>query len=329
MKSLTRIVSLALAIFLFVGIGGVTANAAGRELKLGVGFVEASSLRLRSQPSTSSTTLDFAYDQEVVVVLAKSGNWYKVNYNLQTGYMHKDYIRLVTRENAELGYGRINGSSVNVRSGPGTGYSGIARANSGDRAYIIGINNQWFKVIHGSRIGYIRSDYVDLTEIPYENRDSGKKPLFFVGGKSTGVKPSADALNGNGNTTTPSTPSTTAGKIIATAKQYLGVPYLWGGSTPSGFDCSGYVQYVFAKHGYSLPRTSKQQWNVGTSVSKSNLKEGDLVFFANTYTSGISHLGIYVGNNQFIHASSSQGVVISSLSNSYWASHYYGAKRVI
>ncbi len=326
MKSLTRIVSLALAIFLFIGANGITANAASREIKLGVGFVEASSLRLRSQPSKTSTTLDYAYNQEVIVVLAKTGDWYKVNYNLQTGYMHKDYVRLVTRENAELGYGRINGSSVNIRSGPGTGYNSVARANSGDRAYIIGINNQWFKVIYGSRIGYIRSDYMDLTEIPYENRDSANKPLFFVGGKSTGVKPSAEALNNNGST---GTGSTTAGKIIATAKQYLGVPYLWGGSTPSGFDCSGYVQYVFAKHGYSLPRTSKQQWNVGTSISKSNLKEGDLVFFANTYTSGISHLGIYIGNNQFIHASSSQGVVISSLSNSYWASHYYGAKRVI
>ena len=167
--------------------------------------------------------------------------------------------------------------------------------------------------------GPLGCEHLDLTEIPYENKASTKKPLFFIKGKSTGVTPSAAALNGN---------NTTADKIIATAKKYIGVPYVWGGSTPSGFDCSGFVQYVFKAHGITLPRTSKEQWNIGTSVSKANLKPGDLVFFANTYTTGVSHLGIYIGNNQFIHASSSQGIVISSLSNSYWASHYHGAKRI-
>ncbi len=321
MKLSTRIVSLVLTIFLFISIAVIPAGATGREEKIGVGFVQATSLRLRSQPNTTSKTLDFAYNQEVVTVLEKVGSWYKVNYNLQIGYMHADYLRMVTRENAELGYGRINGTNVNIRSGPGTSYSAVARSTSGERAYIIGINNRWFKVIYGEKIGYIRSDYVDLTEIPYENRDSQNKPLFFVGGKTTGVKPSADALK------QPS--QTTGSNIVATAKRYLGVPYLWGGSSPSGFDCSGFVQYVFKQHGISLPRTSKEQWTVGTSVSKANLQIGDLVFFSNTYTSGISHLGIYVGNGEFIHASSSKGVVISSLSNSYWASHYTGAKRIL
>ena len=321
MKFFTRIVSLMLAIFLFVNIGIFPASAAGRELKQGIAFVNASALRLRSSPSTTATTLDFAYDNEVVVILAKVGAWYKVNYNLQTGYMHSSYLNVTTRENAELGYGSINGSSVNIRSGPGTGYQAIAKADNGNKAYIIGINNQWFKVIYGNHIGYIRSDYADLTEIPYENRDSKKKPLFFAGGKSTGVKPSVEALN---------KPTASKGsQIVATAKNYLGVPYLWGGNTPSGFDCSGFVKYVFAKHGITLPRTSKEQWKVGTSVSKADLQVGDLVFFSNTYTTGISHLGIYVGDGQFIHASSSKGVVITPLSNSYWAARYTGAKRIV
>lgn len=317
MKLSTRIVSLVLTIFLFVSVFTVTASAAGGQLKEGIGFVTASALRLRSQPSNTSSTLDYAANGEVVVILGKTGDWYQVIYNLQTGYMHSNYLSVSTRENAELGYGRVNGSGVNIRSGPGTGYSSLGKAYSGEKAYIIGINNQWFKVIYGSIIGYIRSDFLDLTEIPYENYDSTKPPLFFRGGKSTGVTPSASALNGT---------TATRSAIVATAKQYLGVPYVWGGSTPSGFDCSGFVQYVFKAHGISLPRTSQQQWTTGIWISKSSLQPGDLVFFG---TSSVTHLGIYIGDNQFIHASSSKGVIITSLSNTYWSARYYGARRVL
>lgn len=319
MKASTRIVSLMLTIFLFIGVFSTTAGAASTDLKTGIGFVTASALRLRSGPSNTTATLDYASSGEAVVILEKSGVWYKVIYDLQVGYMHSNYLSVSAKQNAELGYGRIIGSSVNVRSGPGTGYSSLARASYGNKAYIIGLNNQWFKVIYGNVIGYIRSDYVELTEIPYENQASANTPLFFRGGKSTGVTPSAAALNST---------STTREKIVSTAKQYIGVPYLWGGTTPSGFDCSGFVQYVFKLNGITLPRVSKQQWTVGTWVSRSNLRTGDLVFFQ-TGSSGVSHLGIYIGNNQFIHASSSKGVVISSLSNSYWVNTYYGAKRVL
>ena len=318
MKALHRIVSLVLTIFLFISIFSVTASAAS-DLKTGIGFVTANSLRLRSGPRTTSSTLSYASKGEVVVLLGKSGDWYKVIYNLTVGYMHGTYLSTATKENAELGYGKVNGNGVKVRSGPSTSYAILDQAYVGDKVYIIGINNQWFKVIFGNNIGYIRSDYVDLTEIPYENKASTKSPLFFVGGKSTGVTPSPAALNGT---------TATADGIIATAKKYIGVPYLWGGITPSGFDCSGYVQYVFAAHGISLPRTAATQYGAGTAVSRANLKKGDLVFFV-TGSSGVSHVGIYVGDNQFIHASTSSGVIISSLNNSYWSARYYGARRVL
>ncbi|MBE6934395.1 MAG: NlpC/P60 family protein [Ruminococcaceae bacterium] len=321
MKLTHRIASLVLAIFIIIGVTAPVANASARQLKTGIAFVNASSLRLRSSASTSSKTLDYAYRNEVVVVLGKTGSWYKVNYNLQNGYMHESYLRYTTREDGELGYGALNGNKVKIRSGPSTGHSILTTASIGDKVYIIGINNQWFKVIFGNHIGYIRSDYVDLTEIPYENNDSSKSPLFFRGGKSTGLKPSPEALRGEST-------GSLASSIIATAKQYIGVPYLWGGTTPKGFDCSGYVQYVFNKHGISLPRVSKDQYKVGTAVSKSNLIPGDLVFF-NTSGSGVSHLGIYLGSGQFIHASTSKGVVITNLNNSYWTERCVGARRVI
>ena len=119
-----------------------------------------------------------------------------------------------------------------------------------------------------------------------------------------------------------------ARRIITGAMQYMGVPYVFGGTTPYGFDCSGYVQYVFAQAGISLPRTADVQYEVGTPISTAELIPGDLVFFQ-TYTYGASHVGIYVGDGNFIHASSSYGVTISSLSSAYYSSHYIGSRRIV
>ena len=114
-------------------------------------------------------------------------------------------------------------------------------------------------------------------------------------------------------------------EVAQYAEQFIGVPYVWGGTTPNGFDCSGFVQYVYAHFGTSLPRTSYEQFDVGTSIPKSDLMPGDIVFF-DTYGSGASHEGIFIGNGQFISATSS-GVEIDSLSNPYWSAHYLGARR--
>lgn len=111
--------------------------------------------------------------------------------------------------------------------------------------------------------------------------------------------------------------------LIADASNYLGVPYLWGGTTASGFDCSGFIQHVFRNNGVNLPRTVAQQWNATKAVSSP--KVGDIVYFE-TYTSGPSHNGIYIGNNQFIHSGSSTGVTVTSMSNSYWQQRYLGAR---
>lgn len=118
-------------------------------------------------------------------------------------------------------------------------------------------------------------------------------------------------------------------KVLSTAKRNLGVPYVWGGTSSSGLDCSGFTHYVLLQNGITVPRTAAAQYNSGIWVSRSNLKPGDLVFFT-TYKAGPSHVGIYLGNDQFIHASSGAGkVVISNLSNPYYTQRYLGARRVI
>lgn len=115
--------------------------------------------------------------------------------------------------------------------------------------------------------------------------------------------------------------------LISTAFQYMGVPYVFGGANSWGFDCSGFTQFVFAKMGISIPRTADVQYYNNPKVSMNNLQAGDLVFFQ-TYEPGPSHCGIYLGGGEFIHAASTLGVSVSSLSNSYWSARYWGASRV-
>ena len=118
-------------------------------------------------------------------------------------------------------------------------------------------------------------------------------------------------------------------KILNTALSFKGVKYRFGGASPAGFDCSGFVMYVFDKNGVKLPRTADKQYEVGKPIAKkTELKPGDLVFFE-TYEKGASHVGIYQGNGNFVHASTSRGVTVSGLSESYYASRYLGARRVL
>jgi len=331
MKITRRMITLVLAMVLILGTMSITASAAG-SIMYGIGFVNTEGLRLRSEASTTSKILSTASKNDCVAVISKDGNWYKVSYNLTEGYMHESYLNVSTRENAELGYGQITGSGVNMRSGPSTSHSVVTVGSEGSKCYIIGINEGWYKVIYNGSICYIRSDFVKLTEFPYENKQSPNVPKFFRGGKSLGVTPSAAALGGSTSASAaPSVtaPSVTGTQILAEAQKYLGTPYVAGGASPSGFDCSGFVYYVLKQLGFSPYRTPASQINHGTPVSKSELKPGDIVFFAGTYTSGISHVGIYAGNGQFIHAPNSRSTVsYSSLTSGYWANHYYAARRM-
>lgn len=124
-------------------------------------------------------------------------------------------------------------------------------------------------------------------------------------------------------------PAPAAGSLIETALMFRGTPYRNGGSDPTGFDCSGFVQWVFASHGLRLPREVRDQYTVGGRVDRDEVRPGDLVFFE-TVSRGASHVGIAIGNDQFVHAPSSRGVVrVESYTSSYWSRRWVGARRVM
>lgn len=302
MKRLTRILITAL---LAVSIAAsMVVGASAIELKTGIGIVESNGLRLRAKPNTDAEILANAAYGDNVVIIREVDGWYLVDYNLQIGYMSADYVTFKERENVDLGYGVVEDASVNLRDAPSSDGELLAQLSTGETAYIIGLNCGWYKVQYEGQTGYIRSDLLALTEPPKYN--------------STGSVGEAPVVE------------TVGQQLVNYAYNFLGTPYVWGGTSTSGFDCSGFTQYVYAQMGYSIKRTAQQQYN-SNGYEVTNLQPGDLVFFSNTYSaSGVTHVGIYIGDNQFIHAANSgSGVKITSLGDDYYAARYVGAKRVV
>lgn len=302
----TAILALLLVVSLF---GSMLASAQAADMATHIGIVKArGGLRLREKASTSSDILATAPHGDSVVVLEKKGNWYKVNYNLQIGYMSGEYLTLKKKENIDLGTGRIDASVVNVRSAPSTVSNVVHQLKRNEEVEIFGFNCGWFKVTFKNEIGYIRSDLVKMMDKPAENHGVNR-------GSSSG-------------SSNQSTPTLSAGeKLVAFAKTFVGYPYVYGGSSPSGFDCSGFMQYVCRQMGYTIKRTATAQLSNGVKVSRDNLKPGDLVFFG--YGSSASHVGMYIGNGKFVHAENSRtGVVISELFTGYYSSRYLTARRI-
>ena len=272
---------------------------------VGVGTVNADALRLRQSASTDSTILATASKGDSVIILENAGNnWYKVDYKSVQGYMSGEYLTVATTADAAIGYGKVSagGSTLNMRSGAGTSYGVVSSLPDGTIVEIVGINNGWYKIQYGGKTGYVSSDYMVTV------KDS-------VGSRSTAEAASSSAIGD---------------QIVAYAKQFLGVPYVYGGNGPNCFDCSGFTKYVYAHFGVTLNRTATDQLANGTSVSKSQLQPGDLVFFRANTTKPVSHVGIYIGNGQFIHASTNTySVQIDRLDTGYYAGVYVYGRHIL
>lgn len=275
-----------------------SALAAESDVAVAVGATTGSSLRMRSEASTSSSVVTMLDKSVAVAVLDDTlDGWYEVSFNGNRGFVSADFL-IIDQDNVFNSYGRVNGDGVNVRAQASTDSDKLASLDTGDIVTVNELVDGWYQVTceYGTE-GYIRSDFVDLTT---------------------------------------SSSSSSASGIVDYAKQFLGTRYSYGGSSPSGFDCSGFTMYIYKQLGYNLPHSATSQWQsgIGTKVySISELQPGDLVFFndpSRNAGKACSHAGIYIGNGQHIHASSSNsgGVIISDLTSGYYNTYFIGGIHV-
>lgn len=279
----------------FVTTGGKT----GTTVQQGTGTytVNVSSLNVRTGPSTSHTVLGSVNKGKTVQVVGEVQDWLKINFNGGTGYVSKDFV---TKGGSYV----VNTGALKVRTGPATYNAVIGGVTNGTVLNVTGAENGWYKINHNGRAGYVSADFVKFVKGGVNNvTNNVQQPVKDVQKPTTG-----------GNTSS----------IAGFARSLNGSPYRTAGTTPAGFDCSGFIHYVLNQTGHKGARqTVAGYWSSKTKTS--NPQPGDLVYFQNTYKSGPSHMGVYLGNGQFISAETdATGVRISSVSNSYWSKHLLG-----
>ena len=348
----------------------LTVSAFAAEINTGI--VNADALRLRSEAPTSSSTITYLNSGDQVEILEDQGDWYYVSCDGVTGYVYASYISFrssgsvtaaAPAESVAGQIGVVTGSLVNFRGGPSTDDVILATIEEGGQVSIVSVEGDWCLALQNGQEGYIKADYVSVNGIPLVD------PRGVITGDCVNVRtaPSTEggiltkvyagelvdliALENDWYTVScdgqtgyirsdflkvyagDAAGSGLGADIVETAKGYLGTRYSYGGASSRGFDCSGFTMYIFGLYGYSLPHSATSQWyDCDTSVSRSELQPGDLVFFCDPSRSNgkaCSHVGIYVGNDDFIHASSgSNAVRISSLNESYYGGYYIGGKRL-
>ena len=283
------------------------------------GTVNTSALNVRQGAGTNYSIIGKLYKGDVVNILSSSNGWYKIELsNGSTGWVSSQYITLNdsssdsantpsdSEDSTEINKkGTVNTSALNVRQGAGTNYSIIGKLYKGDVVNILVSSNGWYKIeLSNGSTGWVSSQYITL-----------------------GTLPSDDTNNDSTNSTNPNK----VDAVIDLAKKQIGKPYVWGATGPDSFDCSGLTSYVYKNAAnISLPRTSSEQAKVGDTISKSDLMPGDLIFSSTNGTGNVSHVGIYIGNNEMIHSPKpGQNVQIVKINTTYWNNVYLHAKRVL
>lgn len=311
MKVLKKLLISILVMTFFAAFFMVDASAL--DLAYGAATVNCTDLNVRTDPSTSGSIVTTLNRGIIVVILEKTTSaWYKIDYKGTVGYVSAQFLtNVLTAENFQMS-GSVTGSDINMRSSHSTSSASLGTFSNSTVMTVIGINEGWYKVKYQNLTGYIRSDYIKI--VP-DQKSGTQQP----GTKQPDPSSSAPA------------PSTLGDKIVTLALKYNGYDYVYGGESPSeGFDCSGFTYYILGQLGHDISRTASQQWrNDGQAVSKSDIKPGDLLFFSCDGSGTVSHVGIYIGDSQFINAENhSAGVTICRLDSSYWSETYYGAKRI-
>lgn len=264
----------------------------------GAGTVRGSSVNFRAAASTDSAVKAVTYDGAPVVLESRSGDWYEVVFNGSLGYINAQYLDCADCLEAPFGTAYVNGTDVRLRSSPSTASSIVGTYSYGVSLTVVSVYGSWYGVCVDGAYGYMSSDYVSFA-----------KPL---------VSPRQNPQ-----------PVVSAGQRIADiAMQYLGYPYVYGGASPSGFDCSGFVKYVYSQFGYALDRTAAAQSSDGVHVDRADLQPGDIICFSNG--GYIGHVGIYIGGGNFIHASgSTTGVIVTNLDSSGYSGRIAECRRIV
>ena len=290
------------------------------------------------------------------------GDWVLVNSGTFSGWVQKKDIFVKDINDKLLSYGNITASVLNVRKGPGLDFELAGKLDRLEKVFIIRTDGEWYYIKNNIVEGWVFSPYIEVSDQIKEGRvekadgdivisrgdvDRNKVAAAVKESKNVEILDFADGQYNvkytDGTTewldkvdilSPPQIQSLAKEKdVVSIAKSYLGKPYRWGANGPNSFDCSGYTKYVFNKLGVDLPRVSRDQAKLGQAVSRDQLQVGDLVFFD---TSGkmnnyITNVGIYIGNNEFIHASSSNSgkyVRISSMIDDFYNSRFVTARRV-
>lgn len=298
------------------------------------GTVTATTLNIRAEGNTSSAVIGTLQNGAQVEVLGKTdANWYQISVNGGTGYVSGDYLTVAeevaaaetalaeaapaeaapaeaapaeaapaeaaAEETAAAPQAQepfyvkvVAATGLNVRAGASTDTEKVGSLENGSVVKVLEVTNGWYHLENG----YISSDYAARCDAS--------------------------------EATAPST-ANIGQQIADLAKTFVGYPYVYGGSSPRGFDCSGFTSYLYRQFGITINRTASAQMSNGRRVSRNELKPGDIIGF-NTHGSGVSHVGLYIGNGQIVHASSPKsGVKINSIYSSYYATRFVAAVRIV